>query len=70
MSDHPATCRKRSYFTLKEAKKHLAWITEHSTCREKLPKRAYKCTNCGMYHLTALRTWNEPKTKAKGKAKR
>ena len=65
----PTTCSKRSYFTLKEAKRHLAWIIKHSTFREKLPTRAYKCPNCGMYHLTALSNWHEPK-KVQAKAKR
>lgn len=70
MTTSPTTCRKRSYFTLKEAKRHLAWIITHSVCREKLPTRAYKCPNCGMYHLTALPNWHEPKkVQAKGKAK-
>jgi len=69
MTTSPTTCRKISYFTLKEAKEHLAWIIKKSTCREKLPTRAYKCPNCGMYHLTALRTWDEPK-KVQAKPKR
>lgn len=67
----PSFCTKNAYFTLKEAKAHLKWILAHSTCREKLPTRAYKCPNCGMYHLTALHTWNEPKkVQAKAKARR
>lgn len=71
MTDLPTACRKHTYFTLKEAKRHLAWIITHSVCREKLPTRAYKCPNCGMYHLTALRTWDEPKkVQTKNRAKR
>jgi len=67
----PSFCHKQAYFSLKEAKEHLAWIITHSVCREKLPTRAYKCSNCGMYHLTALSTWNEPKkAHKKSKAKR
>lgn len=59
-------CHKKGYDSLKGAQQHLAWIKKKSISARKLPNRAYKCPDCGQYHLTSLKNWNEyPKKKKK-----
>lgn len=47
------SCEKKSFATKEEALQRLAEIIETSD-KTIVPRRYYKCQNCGMYHLTSI----------------
>ena len=49
----PSRCNKISYCSEKEAKFHLKQIAEREQDHRK-PTRAYECSTCGGWHLTAI----------------
>lgn len=49
----PALCSKRGYLSQREAIAALRWIKRHSRASNRRPVRAYRCDDCGCWHLTS-----------------
>lgn len=47
------TCRKRKYRDKIAAELALAGIQHAGAARAKTPQRAYRCPDCGSWHLTS-----------------
>lgn len=63
------TCNKLIYTSLKDAQTHLNSMRKQLRYQRdhKIPKRAYKCDDCGYWHLTSKETSHKPKKPFKRK---
>ena len=52
-------CTKRGWLTQAKAAKALEAIRRSPTRTRVYPTRAYRCPDCGLWHVTALATWTE-----------
>lgn len=58
-------CDKKAYDSYNEAKEALKCIKRSAKKRSKIPTRAYRCEECGQYHLTSISHPNKRKLKNK-----